>query len=471
MPWPRLHRSATRRPHAGQALIFILVTLVILFFVVLWNVDLHKTLHVKMLSQNGGDAAAMAAARWQGISLNLVGDLNLAQALALSASDPDTVAAISNLQAHVAIAGPMIGFMAAQQAAKNNNIYPNEDFTRMLREHAAVVRNEYTRIVGNNGEMAVPEPYVGAWEEYAAMLDLAVADGVAVGPDNARFVTDYTGDHILLDPAFYEAVAGRNWCWFYDHAPGLLDSYTDHTGWPPLPQTMAAEYINSEIFGLGVMRLHTSLGAVVDPSLVGDLASERGFGGRLTDTGITARATWYAYGELWTAWDALSQDGEDPFPAVGPVRPQYDYAGADAAVRVISRSTRLTPGPRGVAVSNVVTWTAAAKAFGYLGEADPPHSYGIVLPAFHEARLIPLDASSASPGGSFDPEWRRFIEEDLPVYLATGDYGSSYYGTQLQTFDDPAFRQDGIDWLAEHSDECTAGGPGSGPGGGRRRGH
>ncbi|MCE9614531.1 MAG: hypothetical protein K8T26_09660 [Lentisphaerae bacterium] len=458
---------------AGQAIIFIIFALFILFFVVLWNFDLHKTLRVKMVSQNGGDAAAIMAARWQGISLNLLGDLNIVKALALSANDSATLASVSNLQARLALVGPMIGFMAAQQAAKNNGVHQNDDFSRMIREHAHVVRVEYTNAVGPNGEMMFPEPYPGAWGEYADMLDLVAQDGVAAAPDNARYFSDYVGDHILLDPAFYDAVAGRNWCWFYHEAPGLLQNYTDYTWWPDLPDIIIGEYINSEIFGLGLCRRLTAVSDLADTNQITTASNSRGLGNAFSNAGLNTNATWYCYGEPWTAWLAMSQDGDDPFPSTGPLRPQYDYAGADAAVRVMAHATRVTPGSGGLAVSNTITWTAAAKPFGYLPGDEPPTLTPLVLPAYHDARLIPMDASSAAGTGGFDPEWRRFIEQDLPVYLATGQLNcSSYYCNQLRTWEDPVFRQDGVDWLAKNSSQCTAGGGGGGGHrGGRRKGH
>ena len=64
-------------------MIFIVMVVVILSFVVLWNIDLHKVIYVKSLSQNAGDSAALAGARWQAITLNLIGDLNVMQAVAL----------------------------------------------------------------------------------------------------------------------------------------------------------------------------------------------------------------------------------------------------------------------------------------------------------------------------------------------------------------------------------------------------
>jgi len=116
----------TEDSRSGQVMIFLIMVLVILVFVVLWNTDLERILRVKSLAQDGGDAAALMAARWQGISLNLVGDLNILQALAVAADDQDAVGAISNLQTRICFTGPMIGLIAGcqeQQYLRNLRVY------------------------------------------------------------------------------------------------------------------------------------------------------------------------------------------------------------------------------------------------------------------------------------------------------------------------------------------------------------
>ena len=64
-----------QRPRNGQTIVFLLMALTVLVFIFLWNVDLHRIVAAKSLSQNAGDSAALAAARWQGTTLNLVGML------------------------------------------------------------------------------------------------------------------------------------------------------------------------------------------------------------------------------------------------------------------------------------------------------------------------------------------------------------------------------------------------------------
>jgi hypothetical protein len=177
-------------------MIFIIMLVVILTSFVLWNFDLHKVVYIKNISQNAGDSAALAGARWQAITLNLIGDLNVMQAVALTRGETNEAAEINELQARLCYVGPMIGLAVAQQAAKNNGIFNNESYAKRLRTHAEEVL-EY-RALGGDGRMMFTEPYSNAWVEYSAMIQSVAEGGVAVGPDNARLYTDYSGGHILL---------------------------------------------------------------------------------------------------------------------------------------------------------------------------------------------------------------------------------------------------------------------------------
>ncbi len=468
-----------RRQHnAGQVMVFFVMVVVIITFFVLWNFDLHKVLHVKARAQNAGDAAALMAGRWQGISLNLIGDLNLMQALALSAGNAEAGDAINDAQVRIAYTGPMIALQASQQAAKNNGLYVNPDFTAFIAEHARTVRHEYTAPVGPDGGMLFPEPWPGAWNEYADMLDLVAADGVAAGPDNMRLYSDATGGHTLLDIGFYEAIAGRSWCWFYRNEPTLLEDYQNFfpNWWEALPQPPVRHYFNSEFYSLGLVRRETRLDTFISAETADAHAVRRLLPGMMTETGVTERAIWFCYDpQRWSDWQIMDASGAQRFPITGELRPQYNYVGADAAVRVEATAERMTPGPRNTGTTNTIAWTAAAKPFGFLEEDSRPDSLGVVLPAFHDVRLIPVDASTMPAGGSFNLAWRRHVEQHLPLYMEGGPsvLPACFYCTQLRQWENRGFRAEGVAWLRLYSDRCTDhGGPGPGrPGGGSRRGH
>lgn len=465
----------------GQTLIVLILSVVILTLCILWNVDLHNLVRVRSLSQNGGDSAALMAARWQGTTLNLVGGLNVLQALAIGSGNPAAGEAINNVQARLCFVGPMIALMGAQQAAKNNRLYSNPGFTQRVREHAMEVRNEYPALTGPDGESLFPEPYAGCWQEYADMLDLIADEGVAAGADNARFYADASGGHTLLTPAFYEAVASMNWCWFLQHAPNLLPSYTDFHWWPDISPRPPKAIVDCEFFSLGLRTVHNSLEKMGIPQeirlKIQDWGADWGVPGRLPTHKMKVYATWYCYApSRWHSWSIMSVEGERHFPITGPVKPQYDYAGADAAIRVEASAGRLTPLHGQTSRTNTVTWTAAAKPFGFLDEETPPHRYGLVLPTFYDVRLIPIDASSTGAGGAFDLEWRRHIDSHLPEYLRDGTVDAGcWYCRQLTAWEVPDFRQLGEQWLLHNADLCTPSDGGGGGGGedqgGTRRGH
>ncbi len=466
---------------SGQVMVFFMMVVVVLVFVAFWNFDLQKIIRVKGITQDGGDAAALMAARWQAISLNLAGDLNLMQAIALSAGDTATLDAIGRLQDRLRFTGPMTGMLAAQQAAKNNRLLVNPEFTQFLREHAVRVAEVYPYAIGLDGEMLFPEPWPGAWADYSRMIARVADDGVAAAPDNIRFYDDPdAGDHMLYNIGFYEAVGGRNWCWFHFNAPGLLDAYRNFfpAWWPPLPDPPRAAPVNSEIFGLHLARRSAPLAVFNIPVTLQDaLATERGLTGSVTPNAWTSTVTWVVYGSAWGRWSAAATEGEDPFPFAGPVREAYDYAGSDASIRVEATAGRVTPGAGGTTVSNTLTWTAAAKPFGMLASDQRPNAFSLVLPAFRDVRLIPVDASSAPEAGGFNLGWRRHIEHHLPDYMENGPFATPAacgYCQQLRTWENETFRRTGSEWLRLFSNQCRPPGgigSGGGSGGGRRRGH
>ena len=475
-PFQLLFRRNRRR---GQVAVFLLMVLTALAFVLLWNVDIHRIITTKTRSQNAGDAAALAGARWQGIGINLVGELNLLHALALSANDAVAVDAITNVQARVLFTAPLMGFAAAQTAAKNNGMYVNDAFGQIVLQHAQDVRH-YGDLIG--GIPIFAPPFDHAWEEYADMLEGIAGDGVAAGPDNTYFYNDSTGGHILLDHDFYNAIAGKTWCWFFLNHPTLLQEYTDYHWWPPLPPPASQIVYNCEFLPLWLVPTTIRLDQIFTNTtdLLDEAARENvDMTGFIATNVMTRNETWYEYDRShWGPWTQMATDGPDPFPLAGPVRPEYNYVGADVMFRVSASVDRMTPGLSGSGPSqDKILWTAAAKPFGAVGPAGArlvPTHYGLVLPSFSQVRLIPIDACSGSGNGSFDVDWRTHVNEHLPLYLSTGPQNNGcWYCSQLTIWENPAFRQEGIAWLSTNSYRCILppGGGGGGNGGGTSHGH
>ncbi len=469
-PSGRGHRGG----RAGQTLIFMALVLVILALVVLWYFDVHKILYVKYISRNGGDAAAMAAARWQGITLNLIGELNVLKALAvteaLSRDEADfgPAHAIDDLQQRLNFVGPLVGLVAAQQAAKNNGLYVNDAFTDDMRQHAYEARKQYPGIYQS--------PPMG-WDGYADMLDAVADQGVVARQENVRFFSDYVNyDHHLLNPGFYDAIASAGWCWFHWNAMALLRQYGSWRDWPPLPLVEQREPTNSEYFGLHLRRV-VMLGSLALPGSgtgmtadnMEDLMDrlENLADQRIDDRVADADLSWFCYDER--AWSSWTKHLPDAFPFDRPIKAKYEYVGADAAVLIETAAEARTPGIG----EKTVRWTAAAKPFGSLDEETTPNAYGLVLPAFDEVRLIPVDASTAPAAGT-RPGWSEHIRRHLPDYVARGTgklVPRCWYCRQLAVWEQTSFRRAGLNWLAQNAGRCVhVGGPG-GPGGGTRRGH
>lgn len=456
----------------GQTILFIAMAVVILLFAALWMADVHRIIAVKDKSQNAGDAAALSGARWQASTLNLIGELNLMHAMALATGNSNAVDVITNTQVRLCFTGPMTGVAAAQQGAKLNGIYVNEAFTEFVREHAEQVRTEYAVNLG--GANALPEPWPGAWYEYADMLDAIVEDGVAAGIDNAQFYNDPAGGHPLLEIEFYDAVASRDWCWFFRTYPNLLEDYTTYQWWPGIPAPDPSAVSSCEFLGLWVVPQIRSFANVLSSGAVresvGRLAID--IPDPVDNAALSAQQVWFFYSMgRWGTWDAL----DDPFPVEGDVKEQYDYVGADSVMRVEAGITRFMS-DGGTDAEDTIVWTGAAKPFGYLkheGSALRPNDTHLVLPAFREVRLIPIDASTGSAAGSFNLDWRRHCMDHLPIYMQNGPGSISgcRYCRSLVTWEQPAFRASGVGWLSTNSWQCTISPPGGGSSGGSRRAH
>ncbi|MFT7513207.1 MAG: hypothetical protein ACI9QL_002416 [Candidatus Omnitrophota bacterium] len=490
---------------SGQTLLFLALVMVILGFVALWNFDLHKILHVKARARNAGDYAALSAARWQGISMNVIGELNIMQAVAITeamsrgSTDFSAAEAIAVLEARVAFSGPMLGVVAAQQVAKKNNVFNNSVFANELRAHANVVRTSYPQLYQVQGPEYIPGVSGdNKWEEYADMLETAANDGIAVQIENPRLYGMYSSDHMLLNPAFYDAISTRDWCWFEHNARDLLYSYSSWRDWDPLPPITPPDPANSEFLSLDLRRV-TDLGQLPALPPGGAYGNAQNYAEVMTEILeqikpdeaivisneiVDVDANWFFYQDSsWTSWDRIIPDN---FPWDEDVRPQYNYAGADAAMRISTTGTRESHvSNRGRTdeelVGDEIVWTAAAKAFGSLEGDSTPNYYGIVLPAFREVGLIPVDASTAPAGGT-QPGWIFFITQILPEYVEfgvsiLGRYSDNWYARQLITWENPGFRGDGRNWLNTNKERCYipppggGGGGGGGGDGGTRRGH
>jgi hypothetical protein len=370
-------KKRSHRLRRGQTMLFLIMVVVILAFVALWNFDLHKGLYVKSLTRNAGDGAALAAARWQGITLNILGELNAAQAVAINDAllRGDTnfaeARAIAALQGQVRYAGPMIGLAAAQQVAKNNRVFVNGTFTHSVLSHAHIARVDQQLT------------------DYATMAEAVASEGIVALPGSYAY-------HVLLDPKFYDAVRWEMWCWFYRGHMYLLNNCTHDD----LPKLTFREFLSVNVTTLPYLAaLAGFMGDATLPAKVLKQLSD--VAGRSLVSDVTlVPATWYCYDGSWTNWTAyvngLQEGG--PYPFTSSIKTKYDVVGAATSLRVCATSN---PSYFNKSVHHV-TYVSAAKPFGYLDGDLSASAYHVVLPAFRDVRLVPVDSAGISPPPDID---------------------------------------------------------------------
>ena len=476
----------------GQVAILLAFALAALTLLVLMNVDTFLAMRTRGRLQNAGDAAALAAARKQGELLNEIGTLNLEHVLAAARDDTNECRRIVAKQRRLALCGPLDAVPAASDAAARNGAARESDanhpFSQILREHARTVRTVYTGD-GGGGYDPFPEPYPGAWMEYAAALERVATGDLAAGPESI-FFHYWNGGHTLLDPDFYRAIAAKNWCWFLLEckAGNLLETYDSWHDWAPLPDRALVEldrFQNSEVFSLGVAGMRTPLLPLFTPEQLADLLKTH-LGKSVSEDSIAKSSllkdpgeTWFFLSRhLWHTWfDGSRLVGDDSgysFPLAGDVKPEYNVLGASAGCFCAKELETVLSSGRAK-----FSWSAAAKPFGSLrteeGETAPATAFKrFALPCFTDVRLVPCDTVARNSLSTADPSWVRHVREHLPLYMEKGPFPAPgcWYCIQLTTWESEPFRRTGRNWLKFHPGEChRVTGPGGGGAGGVSRGH
>ena len=246
-------RNIRRRLRAerGQTLILGLMAVIILIVGILVLFDVQRVIRGKVKVMSAIDSAALTGAKWQQNTLNLIGEMNLIKACTVLITDPaygiggdletfpggedsekeqlkHSADLLTQMQVRVAFVGPLIGFGAAQQAAKNNGLTYNESCNTFLQEMLSDISSgEYY----GNPDIVKQDYYGFQWRiPYAKMIsailgpsDNGTAKGVAVGTN-----VDYLGMPKLLadrserppvtvvnylqNRTVMEAVAAEDWC-------------------------------------------------------------------------------------------------------------------------------------------------------------------------------------------------------------------------------------------------------------------
>lgn len=502
-----LAKHAKRRyeKKSGQTLIFMALVILMMAFAALFYFDLNKTLHIKGISRNGADAAALSAARWQAISLNIIGSLNIVAAasviddLTSGAIRPsDDTELISDLHKRMSFSGPLMGYVSAQQAGKQNGLFNNSDFENTTRSEIL----DFERMLDRDRppHFRASGSYASATDELLAMISLLPDQGMAVRTSAQYPDFPY---HLLLDPSFYDAIAGRNWCWFYYNAPSELQNYNNWQDWDLTPADIYAIFENLPIrFNSPYLTLWLYWDPIIDhlffPVTVPPGASWENVMDNLTielqnfyDNDAPDLQNFFEFNTEWayydqSKWSSWSGSLHENFPWDGEIRPEIDHGGADAAFEILAENERFTRGFEGDEVSgnqviDRIHTTAAAKPFGTL-DSDvgdvPANYYDLVLPAFNDVRLIPLGSSRSGGDDQLRDGWIEFVRDFLPGYLTNGPAYfdargiDNFYANQLRTWEDPSFRAEGVSWLLDNSGRCNLPSGGSGgSSGGTSHGH
>ena len=453
-----------------------MVVVLIGLLVVIWNFDLHRVITAKMRVRNSTDAAALAAARWQGVTLNMIGDLNLIQAaiLSVAADDqaglpffqvPPQIVELHELRARLAFIGPLAAYAIAQQTAFENGAFHDPALAADVRFLAEEIRDQQGY-----------QPYDNAFADYAELLELLAENGVAVGSFTPRLPA-----HPLTQENFYGAIAQALagwWCPMHDYEYEL-ENYDGIDSWTKLDTDFKYTYI----FDLNLSEF-TSVFAgaatqVFRPSIT-SFDTFREFRNALSNYLTIAEETgtvpnygspdfavegmypfeptldirWHIYDTSWargwptpTYYDEESDEEGGQFPLRSAVRPEYNYIGA---VVGLSMSTPVGRGILATTDNETVdlVYKASAMPFGSLESdsgTEPPYYLGIVFPAFEKVRLIHSDIGGRVLSAAF----YRHVVNHLEVYLESGPDASDpdcRYCKLLREWES-LDRESGLAWL------------------------
>jgi len=463
------------RARGGQVALYLVLVLVAVCILAVMDVSVFLCVRGKNRAMNAGDAAALAVAKHQGELLNGIGNLNVEHLKAALKNDRETCEEIMNRQLRTCFLEPLKGIGIASRMARQNRAgtwadEEDDEWKKLMREHVADIRSFYA----GNPE-TYPEPWEGAWNEFASELELQLSQQLFAWPENAEFA-DIWESFPLASQDFYFAIAGRSWCWFKFNGQWMLDR--DVAGMPQPDFRDPTPHFNSEIFPLHltfrplpevldeewtniVLRVANCTRADIEASVL------------LTN----ALQCWAFYDSRWNRWSTY--DGiafsPDEFPVVGEVKREYDVLGCAAICRVMSGAPDLlADDERGIGID----WTAAAKPFGTIDDlrddADVVTTLRrLVVPSFTDTRLVPIDAVGGRTLHTADAEWLRHVKSHLPSspHYVSPDPARCWYCRQLKLWNQASFRQQGTDWLRRHSGECVRPVPGSGYGGGTAHGH
>ena len=412
-----------RKGKNGQIAILLVLILAGLVMFFSLNVDIFTSSRSKIRLQNAADASALALARWQGATLNLIGDLNLAHLAAVCQSNRNAIAGVVALQRRIALMGPTVGFKASNDLAKDNGIDVSQNMT------------DATRLVSKFMDGG-----------YRRMIDVVLRDGIRAGVDNAALVRAGTVDP-RVDPDFYAAIRSRDFrtlCIRYADSAHQLPNIPQGV---PDPEEILLSGFNACFGNVGI---GWESGATY-PSHIGtlsELARDCGL-----DKTVVSESALRTNAMLLAEWPWCTYDQDEwrefpdefsfsRFPWLAPLKEQFNTTGGSATIRV-EGSVSLTAI---AAQTNHIVAQAAAKALGSVrGQKVTDISPQLVLPSFAQARLVPFGPGAA---GRYGMAHERHVRGLLGLLGRPG--GASAYLGLLETFHSDEFRSAAEEWYSNH---------------------
>ena len=469
----------------GQTLIVAVLAIIVIFLAALFLFDLQSIIRVKVKTQTAADAAAIAGAKAQVESLNLIGEINIIKACTVLVSDfaggndseDQLIAASQNLtemQARISFVGPLLGVGAAQQAAKNNGMMDYSTLSRDMSDYLNTVRDD--AVYGN--EDIFPSEIEGyRWREpYIEMLQVLNAQPMVAAPQT--FTASF--NDLFSDPSLYSAILSDFWC--HDGLRSLIKDDSNFVG-PWWRRLVDSIYFieESELMPLYV-RYRSGASAFNQASeILEALATERNL--EVSDLYDTDEREdednintpipymrWCTYDGRWSSnvpGDHWVEGSRQLYLRRG-IRDEYIYGGAYAAFRCVAEKVSWLSGSyrvhnisrkKGViSKSNSappeVEATAAAKPLGYIelnGTRIPPNSIDMILPVFKSARLTPTKLPPADHSTTLgSQEWAiyKFLlwcntVSDIDNPGTNPPPGSEGYLRAFQKLNDPLWRHSG----------------------------
>ena len=488
-----MNTRCDRASSSGQILPIIVWMTAILAILALVVFDIFHVARDKMRLANVGDAAALAAARWQGITLNMIGDVNLAHIAA--ACDPalapedftNVVNGVNAIAERLAFAGPVMGLYAANEAVRLNH----ESHRARSSDKTVPVDEALAEIIRREIDFARAEiPPSRSWptkgSDYADMLGSVLGAGVFVGADNARLLSSgATGDHIYYARGFYDAAApngAKQWfCRYNRNRHRLSEDATRNASAEDLEAHGGASFQNAGFFGVDVQAASVSLYDIA-PNADGVLAqlwSDYGSSkvsvtaNALAESGVLhdRHFAWYFLAAspfgCWREWREIDRDEDGRTALVGLAKPEYDVYGAMAATRV-RRTMKTLADSHG----NTVDWMAAAKPFGCFADgrraidmfgAWTPDESGrlapLVAPIFSFVRLVPLGGVGERNLYKADAPWLAHLQHLRDNTRSPGCWRCR----RLDEWENGG-REEAAKWFSTHSHDEYCQPPGEGPG-------